>query len=129
MKLRWHDFTTIHWMDKRDVCLLINTLDPPQEGNFCDEQIYGIKLDIVAVYNHHMGYIDKGDSLANSYSISCWTWKWTKWLFSLSVRSGHSEWLHASSSCGGKEMSHRYSLRLSEEHAGIGWTRMVAGEL
>ena len=33
------------------------------------------------------------------------------------------------SSCGGKEMSHRYSLRLSEEHAGIGWTRMVAGEL
>lgn len=86
MKLRWHgiqvttrgDFTAIHWMDKRDICLLINMLNPPQEGNFCDEQINAIKLDNVAVYSHHMGYADKGDSLTNSYSVSHWTWKWTK---------------------------------------------------
>ena len=32
-------------------------------------------------YNYHMGYVDKGDRMANSYSISRRTFKWTKKLF------------------------------------------------
>jgi len=28
-----------------------------------------------------MGYVDKGDRMANSYSINCRTWKWTKKIF------------------------------------------------
>ena len=35
-----------------------------------------MKLEPVADYDHHMSYVDKGDRMANSYSISCWTWKW-----------------------------------------------------
>jgi len=30
-----------------------------------------------------MGYVDKGDRMANSYSINRRTWKWTKKLFLL----------------------------------------------
>ena len=32
-------------------------------------------------YNHHMGYVDKSDRMANSYSTSRRTFKWTKKLF------------------------------------------------
>jgi hypothetical protein len=60
------------------MCILTNVHKPPQEGNFCDEQGNAIKLDIVAVYNHHMSYVDKGDRIANRYSVSHQTWKWTK---------------------------------------------------
>ena len=33
---------------------------------------------IVADYNCHMGYVDKGDRMAETYSINRRTWKWTK---------------------------------------------------
>jgi len=43
-----------------------------------------IKLEPVADYDRHMGYVDKGDRMANSYSISCWRWKgMNKMLFHL----------------------------------------------
>jgi len=32
----------------------------------------------VADYNRHMGYVDKGDRMTETYSINCRTWKWTK---------------------------------------------------
>ena len=32
----------------------------------------------MADYNRHMGYVDKGDRMAETYSINCRTWKWTK---------------------------------------------------
>jgi hypothetical protein len=38
-------------------------------------------LQIVVGYNRHMGYVDKGDRMANLYSINCRTWKWTKEIF------------------------------------------------
>jgi len=40
-----------------------------------------IKPQIVADYNLHMGYVDKGDRMAETYSINRRTWKWTKNLF------------------------------------------------
>jgi hypothetical protein len=54
-------------MDKRDVCMLTNFHDLPQEGNFCNEQGNVIKPEIVADYKHHLGYVDKGNRMANSY--------------------------------------------------------------
>ena len=71
----------ILWRDKRDVCMLTNIHSAPAEGNFCNEGGKAIKPQIVIDYNHHMGYVDKGDRMANSCSISPSTFKWTKKLF------------------------------------------------
>jgi hypothetical protein len=64
-----------------DICLLTNTHDPPQEGNF-HEQGNMIKPDIMADCNRHVEYVDKGDGMADVYSVSCRTRKWMKGLFS-----------------------------------------------
>ena len=75
------DLTAILWRGKRDIHILTNIQDPPEEGNFRDSNGKAIKLQIVADYNRHMGYVDKGDRMANSYSINHRVWKWTKKLF------------------------------------------------
>jgi len=101
---------------------LMNIHNAPAEGNFCNEAGKAIKPQIMMDYNHHMGCVDKGDSMANSYSISCRTFKWTKKLFfhllDLAVLSRYI--LHYS--CGCKKISHRdfrYTLvRNMLAHAG-----------
>ena len=40
-----------------------------------------IKPQIEADYNGHMGYIDTGDRMTETYSMNRRTWKWTKKLF------------------------------------------------
>jgi len=75
------DLMAVVWKDKRDVCLLTNIHDPPREGSYCDEHRNAIKPAIVVDYNHHMGHVDNADRMANSYTASCRTWKWTKKLF------------------------------------------------
>jgi len=83
--------------------------DAPAEGNFCNEGGKAIKPQIVIDYNHHMGYVDKGDRMANSYFISRCTFKWMKKLFfhllNLSILNSYI--LHFHFSCGRKKMSHR----------------------
>jgi len=54
------------------------------KGNFCEEHVKVQKPIIVTDYNWHMGYFDKGDRMANCYSISQRTWKWAKNYFSTS---------------------------------------------
>ena len=71
------DLTAVVWRDKRDVCLLTNIHDPPTEGNYRDEHRNTIKPVIVADYNHHMGLVNNADRMANSYTASRRTWKWT----------------------------------------------------
>jgi hypothetical protein len=69
IKLKWgdiqvrtrHNLTATDWMDKRDVCMLSNIHDLPQEVNFHNEQGNALKQKIVADYNHHLGYVDKGN--------------------------------------------------------------------
>jgi hypothetical protein len=61
--------------------MLTNMHVSPAEGNFCDESGNALKPAIMEDYNRHMGYVDKSDRMANSYSISRRTWKWTKKLF------------------------------------------------
>jgi len=99
------DLTAMLWRDKRDVCMLTNIHSAPAEGNFCTEGGKAIKPQIVMDYNHHMGYVDKGDRKTNSYSISRRTFKWTKKLFFhlLNLAILNSYIFH--SSCGGKKMS------------------------
>jgi len=116
------DLTAILWRDKRDLRMLTNIHNAPAEGNFSNEGGKAIKPQIVMDYNHHVGYVDKGDRMANSYFISCRTFKWTKKLFFhlLDLAILNSYILHFS--CGGKKMSHRvfrYTLvRNMLAHAG-----------
>ena len=56
------DFMAVLWRDKRDVCMLTNIHSAPVEGNFCKKGEKAIKPQIVMDYNHHMGYVDKGDN-------------------------------------------------------------------
>ena len=75
------DLMAILWRDKWEVRVLTNIHDPPADGNFCDNNGKAIKPQIVADYNLHMGYVDKGDGMTETYSINRRTWKWTKKLF------------------------------------------------
>ena len=61
--------------------MLINMDPPPVEGNFCEDSNRPVKPHIVEWYNGHMGYVDNSDRMANSYSISQRTLKWTTKLF------------------------------------------------
>ena len=61
--------------------VLTNTHDPPAEGNFCGNCGKAIKPQIVVDYNRHMGYVDKGYRMRETYSINRRTRKWTKKLF------------------------------------------------
>jgi hypothetical protein len=60
----------IVWRDERDIYMLMNIHNAPVEGNFCNGEGKAIKPQIVMEYNRHMGYVDKGERMANSYSIS-----------------------------------------------------------
>jgi len=63
------DLTTILWRDKRVLGILTNIHDALAEGNFCNNNGKAIKPQIVADYNRHMGYVDKGNRMTNSYFI------------------------------------------------------------
>jgi len=81
IRVRTRADSMVKWRDKRDVCMLTNIHSAPAEGNFCSGGGKAIKSQIVMDYNHHMGYVDKGDGMANSYAINRRTFKWTKKLF------------------------------------------------
>jgi hypothetical protein len=108
------DMTAVVWKDKRDVHMLTNIHDPPAEGNFWEESGNALRPAIVEHYNRHVGYIDKSDRMAHSYSysVSHHMWTWTKKLFfyllDLTVLNSHILLM----SCGLK-LSHRdFSLTL-----------------
>jgi len=68
--------TAMVWKGKRNVNMLINMHHPPAEGNFCDEHGNTLKPATIQGCNRH-----KSDRMMNIYSISRWTWEWTKKLF------------------------------------------------
>jgi len=71
-----------------------------------------------------MGYMDKGDRMANSYSNRHRTFKWMKKLFFhlLDLAILNSYILH--SLCGGKKISQRFFIYPRKEYVGTCWTRM-----
>ena len=75
--------TALVWKDRGEVYMLTNTDPPPAEGNFCDKSKCPMKPHIAVWYNWHVGYVDSSDHMANSYSMSRHTFKWsTKIIFS-----------------------------------------------
>jgi len=75
---------------------------PPEEGNFYDDSKQAVKPQIVARYNHHMGYVDNSDHLANSYLMCRHNFKWTtKLFFHLLDLTVLNSWILLSS-CGAK---------------------------
>jgi hypothetical protein len=83
------EMTAILWRGKCDVRMLTNVRDASAEDNFCNNNGKAIKPQIVADYYRHMGCVNKGVRMANSYSINHDAWK-------------NSYILH--SSCGGKKI-------------------------
>jgi len=75
------DLTALVWKGKQEVYMLTNMDPPPAKGNFCDDSNCPLKPHIVEQYKGHMGYIDNFDRMANSYSMSRCTFKWTTKLF------------------------------------------------
>ena len=73
--------TALVWKNRREVYMLTNMDPPPAEGNYCDNSNRPTKPHIVERYNWHMGYVDNSDCMANSYSMSRRTFKWTTKLF------------------------------------------------
>jgi hypothetical protein len=87
--------------------MLTNIHDAPAEGNFYDGNGKAIKPQIVADYSRHMGFVDTGDRMANSYSICRRTLKWTKKLFFHLLELAILNSYILLSSCWGKKISHR----------------------
>jgi hypothetical protein len=106
VRTRGH-LTEILWRDKRNIYMSTNIHNDSTEDNFCDSNRQAMKPQIVADYSRHRGFVDKGDRIANSYSICHPTVKWTKTLsfhlFNLAILNSY---IHLSS-CGGKKISHR----------------------
>jgi hypothetical protein len=67
--------TAVVWKDKRDMHMLTNIHDPPEEVNFCDMSGNTLTPAIMEDYNQHMGYTDKTERMANSYYFSHCMWK------------------------------------------------------
>jgi len=110
------DLTAVVWKDKRDMCLLTNIHDPPREGNYRGEHGNTIKPAIVADYIRHMEHVDNADRMANSYTASRRTRKWTKKLFFHLLDLAIVNSYILLSSCGGKKISHRdFRLTLIRE--------------
>ena len=110
--------TVLLWWGKRDICMLMNIHDAPAESNFCNGAGRATKLQIVMDYNRHMGYVNKRNKMANSYSIGQRTNKWMKklcfQLLDLAILNSYI--LH--SSCGGKKISHKVLTYPREEYVG-----------
>jgi hypothetical protein len=69
-------FTAILWRDNRGIYMSTNIHNDFTEGNFCDSNRKAIKPQLVADYSRQRGFVDKGDRIADSYSICRRTLKW-----------------------------------------------------
>ena len=118
------DLTAIMWWEKKDTCMLMNIHDVPADGKCCNEGGKAIKPQTAMYYNHHIGYVDKGDKMANSYSISHCTFKRMKKLFFHPLNLAILNSYILNSSCKGKKISHRFSIYPHEEYVGTCWNRM-----
>jgi len=85
---------------------------PPAEGNFCGDSNHPVKPHIMEQYNQHMDYTDNSDRMANSYSMSPRTFKWTtKLFFHLLDLTVLNSWILLSS-CGAKYINRDFRLFL-----------------
>jgi hypothetical protein len=106
VRTRGH-LTEILWRDKHDIRMLTNIHNDPTEGNFCESNQKAIKPQIVADYSRHWKFVDKGDRIANNYSICHQTLKWTETLFFHLFAMAILNSFSLLSPCGEKKISHR----------------------
>ena len=96
--------------DRREVYMLTKMDPPPAERNLCDDSNRPMKPHIVEKYNRHMGHVHNSDRMANSYSISWRTFKWTtKLFFQLQDLTALNSWILLSS-CGAKHTYRDFRL-------------------
>jgi hypothetical protein len=88
------------------VYIITNMHAPPVEGSFTDESGHVIKPRAVEDYNCYMRFVDKSDSMVNSYRIAQRTWKWMKKLFFHLTDMTIFNTFLIHKSCGGK-MTHK----------------------
>ena len=104
--------TALVWKGRQEVYMLTNMDQPPTEGNFCDDRNCPVKPYIVERYDRHMGYVDNSNRMANSYSMSRHTFKWTtKLFFHLLDLTVLNSWILLSS-CGAKYTHRDFRLLL-----------------
>ena len=104
--------TALVWKDRREIYMLTNMDPPPPEGNFCDDSNCPVKPHIVERYNRHMGYVHNSDHMANSYSMSRCTSRWTTKLFFHFLDLTVLNSLILLSSCGAKYTHQDFRLLL-----------------
>jgi hypothetical protein len=68
-------------LERNETCILTEVHKPVAEGNFCDECRIAHKPEITENYNWHVGFVDRGDIVTNSYPFIQRTWKCKKKLF------------------------------------------------
>jgi hypothetical protein len=101
--------------------MLTNMCSPSAEVNFFDDNRNALKRAIVEDYNRNLGCIDKGDGMANRYTISHRSWKWTKKKYMSLAGPNSSQQLHFSSSCDKNRLSQRISPVFGKGHANNIW--------
>ena len=69
------ELTAVLWRGKCYIHMLTNIHNAPAKGYFCNNHWKAIKPQIMADYYRHMGCVDKGNRMADSYSINHHTWK------------------------------------------------------
>ena len=117
------DLTATQWINKKEICMLTFMFHHKEISQLTGKHD---KTDHCGNYNLRIGYVDKADSMANSYSISHQRWKWTKKDVFPSVQSGHSEQLQHFLHVVGRKFHTKTLTCLSDKHADTGWTRMAA---
>jgi hypothetical protein len=60
--------TAVVWKEKHAMDTLTNIFDPPEEGDFCVGSRNALKPATMEDYIGHMGYVDRSDRMADSYS-------------------------------------------------------------
>jgi len=100
-------FLDCNELDGQERCQHANIHDPPQVGNFRNEEGNVIKPKIVVDYNYHLGYVNKGNRMANSYSAVRHGSGQKKLFFHLLKLAILNSYLLLSS-CGGKKISQRF---------------------
>jgi hypothetical protein len=85
--------------------MFTNMHNSPAAGNFCIQNGNAQKPAVMEDYNRHVVYMDKGERMANSYTISCRSWMDKKLFFHLLFLTVFNSCIHFSSSL--KKTSHR----------------------
>jgi hypothetical protein len=111
--------TAMIWKGKEDVCILINVHKPPAASNSRDKHRIH-KTTSIEDCSWYICYIKKRDRMANRYSISHRTCKWSRNPFFSPVQSDSISYIILTS-CG-SQISSDFSSKFVENVCKYAWT-------